>query len=331
MTPVTLKHASISDGPLAAIAIGRNEGTRLIDCLDSLQGQVARIIYVDSGSTDGSQEAAKARGAEVIPLDMSQPFTAARARNAGLDHLATTGTTPAFVQFLDGDCALQPDWIDAARTFLDAHPNVAIVCGRRRERFPEASQWNRLIDAEWDTPIGEAKYCGGDALMRFNVLRDIGGYNPDLIAGEEPEMCVRVRASGWHIWRLDAEMTLHDAALSKASQWWNRTKRAGYAYAEGAALHGAPPEHHWVRERNRLALWGLFLPAATLVAFLVKPWLGLIFLLIWPAQIARLYLKNRDLPMTLTLVLGKVAEGQGALTYYWRRIRGSRKRLIEYK
>ena len=36
-----------------AVVIGRNEGARLIACLDSLQGQVRRVVYVDSGSTDG--------------------------------------------------------------------------------------------------------------------------------------------------------------------------------------------------------------------------------------------------------------------------------------
>lgn len=45
-----------------AIVIGRNEGQRLIDCLGSLLGQVRRVIYVDSGSSDGSVEAARARG-----------------------------------------------------------------------------------------------------------------------------------------------------------------------------------------------------------------------------------------------------------------------------
>ena len=31
-----------------AVVIGRNEGARLVACLTSLQGQVRRVIYVDS-------------------------------------------------------------------------------------------------------------------------------------------------------------------------------------------------------------------------------------------------------------------------------------------
>ena len=141
---------------VAAIAIGRNEGARLLRCLASLQGQADPIVYVDSGSTDGSLAAATEAGALVVDLDMSRPFTAARARNAGLARLAEVDPDGAFVQVLDGDCELQPGWIDAARAVLEEDTGLAIVCGRRRERFPEASVFNRLVDQEWDTPVGEA-------------------------------------------------------------------------------------------------------------------------------------------------------------------------------
>ena len=177
---------------IAAIVIGRNEGARLVACLDAL-AHVSPVIYVDSGSTDGSVAAAQARGAQVVQLDMSQPFTAARARNAGLAVLPD-GTE--LVQFLDGDCVVQPGWLAQAQAFLAGHAQVAVVCGRRREMHPEASVYNRLIDAEWDTPVGKAKACGGDALMRLAPLRAVGGYRDDLIAGEEPELCVRLRQGG---------------------------------------------------------------------------------------------------------------------------------------
>ena len=132
-------------------------------------------------------------------------------------------------------------------------------------RYPEASIYNRLIDAEWDTPVGRARACGGDALMRVAALQEVGGFDPDLIAGEEPELCVRLRAKGWEIWRLDAEMTLHDAAMTRFGQWWQRTRRGGYAFAEGAALHGAAPERHCVPNLRRLILWGMVLPLATIL------------------------------------------------------------------
>ncbi|WP_299024018.1 glycosyltransferase [uncultured Sulfitobacter sp.] len=311
---------------VAAIVIGRNEGARLIACLDALQG-VSPLIYVDSGSTDGSVAAAQARGAQVVALDMSQPFTAARARNAGLAELPVE---TQLVQFLDGDCVVQEGWLVQAQAFLGAHPDVAVVCGRRREVDPEASVYNSLIDDEWNTPVGEARACGGDALMRVDALRAVGGYRDDLIAGEEPEMCVRLRQAGWRIWRLDAEMTAHDAQITRFGQWWQRTKRAGHAYAEGAALHGAPPERHWVAEKRRAVLWGALGPLAIIVLVLMFGVFGLLAAFVYLLQVARLA-RRGGLTWAFFSVIGKFAEARGVLGYYWRRISGGQKRLIEYK
>lgn len=311
---------------IGAIVIGRNEGARLIACLEGLNG-VAPLIYVDSGSTDGSVDAARTRGAQVVELDMSLPFTAARARNAGL---AALSSDVDLVQFLDGDCVVQAGWLDQAQAFLAQHPDVAVVCGRRREMYPDASVYNAMIDDEWDTPLGETLACGGDALMRVDALRAVQGYREDLIAGEEPELCVRLRQAGWRIWRLDAEMTAHDAQITQFGQWWKRTKRAGHAFAEGAALHGAPPERHWVAQTRRALIWGVGLPIFVVFAAIFIGPVGLLLVLIYPLQIARLA-RRGDVSWACFSVLGKFAEASGALSYYWRQLTGGKKRLIEYK
>ncbi|MFD3191580.1 glycosyltransferase family 2 protein [Sedimentitalea sp. HM32M-2] len=315
----------------AAIIIGRNEGERFHACLASLGDRFSNVIYVDSGSTDGSIEAAQAAGIEVVHLDTSQPFTAARARNAGLERLNGRDDKPDFVQFIDGDCVLQPDWIKTATDFLRDTPQAAMVCGRRRERFPQASVYNHLIDAEWDTPHGQVSACGGDVLGRMTALNQVDGFNPDLIAGEEPELCLRLRAKGWDIWRIDAEMTLHDAAMTRFNQWWQRARRAGYTYAEGVAMYGRSPERYKRRELASALTWGLGLPLALLFAAIaLTPWM-LAGFLIYPLQVLRL--RRRGLPwaQALFLTLGKFPETQGALTYGWRRLIGARARLIEYK
>jgi GT2 family glycosyltransferase len=311
---------------IAAIVIGRNEGARLVACLDALR-DFSPVIYVDSGSTDGSVDAAHSRGAEVVALDMTQPFTAARARNAGLAKLPED---TKLVQFLDGDCVVQDGWSVQALSFLEERADVAVVCGRRRERYPETSVYNELIDREWDTPIGAALACGGDALMRVDALRAVDGYRDDLIAGEEPELCLRLRQAGWGIWRVDAEMTAHDAQITRFGQWWQRTKRAGHAFAEGAALHGAPPERHWVTETRRALLWGAVGPLfIVLLSLTFGPW-AFLTSLIYPLQIARLA-RRGGLTWAFFSILGKFAEAHGVLSFYWRGIIGGQKRLIEYK
>lgn len=330
-------------GTVAAVVIGRNEGARLVECLASLArdpeavAAVMRVVYVDSGSTDGSVAAARAAGAEVVALDLGQPFTAARARNAGLAALREggPGCVPDLVQFVDGDCAVQPGWIAAARDFLLAHPRAGVVCGRRRERFPGASVYNRLCDAEWNTPVGRAKACGGDAMMRMNALQEVGGFDPRLIAGEEPELCLRLRAKGWEVWRIDAEMVLHDAAMTRFGQFWKRARRAGHAFAEGAALHGAPPERHGVAETRRALAWGAGLPLAILLGLALAGPAALGLALAYPAQVLRLGLRGGGdraaWERAALLTIGKFAEAQGVAGYHWRRRRGGRMRLIEYK
>lgn len=317
---------------ISAIVIGRNEGARLVACLDSL-GQGAaldRIVYVDSGSTDGSVAAATAAGAQVVILETEQSFTAARARNAGIAALGQDGPVPELVQFVDGDCQLDPAWITKAVDFLTQTPKAAVVCGRRRERFPEASVYNRLCDAEWDTPIGEAKACGGDALIRWEALQDVGGYNAALIAGEEPEMCLRLRRAGWQIWRINAAMTLHDAAMTRFGQFWKRARRSGFARAEGAAMYGRAPERHGVLEKRRALIWGLALPVGILlVAVLFGPW-WLLALGVYPAQVIRLS-RRIGFERALFLTLGKFAETAGILEYHWRQRKGGSAKLIEYK
>jgi GT2 family glycosyltransferase len=318
------------------VVIGRNEGERLVRCLKSLAHRDTPIVYVDSGSTDGSPVRAAALGAHVIALDLSTPFTAARARNAGFSALLQAQPQLDYVQFVDGDCEVHPGWIPAARAFLDAQPVYAVACGRRRERHPEASIYNRLCDMEWDTPVGEAKACGGDALMRVAALRQVGGFRDRLIAGEEPELCVRLRAAGWKVYRLDAEMTLHDAAITKFSQWWRRNVRAGYAFAEGASLHGARPERHWVKERRSALLWGLALPAITALASTIAGPAGLLPVLAYPAQIVRLTFKGSGALVeralrALFLVLGKFPEAVGELRFAAQQFIRAERGLIEYK
>ncbi|WP_022979971.1 glycosyltransferase family A protein [Ideonella sp. B508-1] len=317
-----------------AVVIGRNEGERLRRCLQSVVRQGCPMVYVDSGSVDGSAELARTLGAQVVELDPAQAFTAARARNEGWQLALQQWPAAAFVQFVDGDCEVRENWIATAHAHLLAHPDVAVVCGRRRERHPESSKYNQLCDLEWGVPPGEARAFGGDAMVRAQALRETGGYNPALIAGEEPEWSVRLRQSGWKIQILSAEMTWHDADMHRFWQWWQRSKRAGYAYAEGVAMHGAPPERHGVRELRRAVGWGLLLPAVVLVSVVSGGTWAAALLLLYPLQWARLALARnspRRWLWSLFNTLGKFAEAQGALRYWILRLRRQHGRLIEYK
>lgn len=330
------------------VVIGRNEGERLRRCLESLSGRAQAIIYVDSGSTDGSLGLARSAGAQVVELDMAAPFTAARARNAGFERLMEVAPQAEFVQFMDGDCELDSEWLATALRALHGAPDVAVVCGRRRERFPLASVYNRLCDVEWDTPVGDTRSCGGDALVRVEAFRRVGGYDPAMIAGEEPDLCLRLKRCGLRILRLDAEMTLHDAAMTRWTQWWQRAVRTGHTAAELLAKYGAAPEH--LRQRRALSalFWAVLYPLAWLALFL---WalsshsmvLTALALVVPASQYVRLFTRvERSCRRAgrshtdaraygVSCVLAKWPEMWGMMLYFARRASGRKARWIEYK
>jgi GT2 family glycosyltransferase len=320
---------------IGAVVIGRNEGQRLIGCLKSLKSECDRIVYVDSGSTDGSAEAAEHLGAFVVCLDMSVPFTAARARNAGFAALRARWPTIAHVQFIDGDCELITGWLGTAVAFLRERPDVALACGRRREREPQKSCYTQMSDMEWDTPVGEASECGGDALIRVAAFEAVGGFDPKLIAAEEPELCVRLREEGWKIWRLGVDMTKHDIGMTRFSQWWLRCVRSGYACTEVAWLHWNSRFALFKRETLSALFWSGALPVAIVAGALIHP-AAATAVLIYPLQISRMAIR-RGAAASASWVYGfftmanRFAVFQGILMLLWRRWRRQPAELIEYK
>lgn len=323
---------------IAAVAIGRNEGERLKRCLRSIVPFVRTMVYVDSGSTDGSIEFARSLGVEVVDLDMSRPFTAARARNAGFKRVRDVAPESRFVYFTDGDCEMVSGWLEAAIDAFNNIPDAAIVAGRLREKFPDASIYNRLCDMEWNTATGEVEEVGGIMVVRSDKLAEAGGFDEGLIAGEEPELCCRLRALGGSIHRLPHEMALHDAAMTRFSQWWKRSKRNGYAFANVSAIHGSSMAK-WKHSVRSQLIWGVIVPIVAIFPAIWTHGFSLAVLLVYPLQIARIAWskKKKNSPVGqgllygLFCVLGKFPELIGSLRFYLNLWRGRRGRIIEYK
>jgi GT2 family glycosyltransferase len=331
---------------IGVVVIGRNEGERLKRCLRSLPN-VLPVVYVDSGSTDGSVEFARSVGVTVVELDMHVPFTAARARNAGWHHLSEIMPTIKFVQFVDGDCEIHSDWVACAEAALVSEPQAAVVFGRLRERFPHSSLYNRICDREWDMPVGIADYCGGNAMMRLSGLNAVEGFQDDLIAGEEPDLCLRMGQQGFHVRRIDCEMGLHDAAMFAFKSWWNRTKRSGFAYAQHVFSHGRAAIPAWRRQLASILTWAFALPliglGLTVALRLPFTMMITIFLammaLIYGLQIVRIaareLLAGEELGFAAAsaglLVLGKLPQFIGVLTFLLNRIFQRTQSVIEHR
>lgn len=330
------------DPRLGIVAIGRNEGDRLKVCLRSALSHGVPIVYVDSGSTDDSVAFAASIGVTVVDLDLSIPFTAARARNAGAERLFQLYPDLEFVQFIDGDCEFMAGWLDAAVAAFDRQSEAVVMVGRLRERFPDRTLYNQLCDLEWggDRPAGEVTECGGIAMMRRGAFQAVGGFNPDLIAGEEPELCCRLRLAGGKIFRLRQEMAWHDANMQRFGQWWKRAFRSGHAYGEGAWIHGRSPLRHWVKESRSIRIFGLGLPIVALGTAPVTWGLSLVIALaIYFLQMLRVYqhcypaqMSRRNAMLyAFFCILAKIPQALGQLRFHWLRLQGKRSRIVEYK
>jgi GT2 family glycosyltransferase len=325
---------------VGVVVIGRNEGERLVRCLRSLAAFDDPVVYVDSGSTDSSLARAAELGVEVV-AQTSPPFSAARARNDGFRHLhERLGDRLRFVQFVDGDCEIDPRWIEHAVRFLGERPEVGVACGRVREQHPERSLYNRLADLEWDAPPGEVASCGGNAMVRVRAFVDVGGFDSSLIAGEEAELHLRIRRAGYMIWRLEHEMVRHDLAMESFDQWWRRAVRAGHAYAEGAYNHGLELERFRIREVASVVIWGGVLPLASLALAPLSLGASLAALPLGYGRLwRRIYSRERarrggrDAALyAASCTLSKLAEMQGVAQYAWVRLVLRREsRLIEHK
>jgi len=326
---------------MAAVVIGRNEGERLEPSLRSVQNAGLPLVYVDSGSADGSPTVARQLGVHIVELDPRRPFSAARGRNEGLDEALRRWPEIEYVMFLDGDCVLNHLFPAAATATFKQDPDCAIVTGHLSERHPEASIYNRLCAIEWRSPAGRIENMnalGGIMAVRISAFREVGGFNEQAIAGEEPDLGVRLGLAGFSIIKIDKAMATHDAQILSFGQWWIRAVRGGHALAHRYARHGRTRFRDGRKELASDLFWGLGLPGLVLVLFWPTRGLSLLLLggyavLGW--RIYRHYRRNGlsgsdALLVARFIVYSKFAHLVGIARYYFNRRRG-RFEIIEYK
>ena len=322
---------------IGTVVIGRNEGDRLRRCFDSVQQHSAATIYVDSASTDDSVGKARDRGVEVVELDMSIPFTAARARNAGWQRLLELHPEIEYVHFIDGDCEMVDDWWPVMVKQFESEPQIGVLTGRLRERDPDMNVYKMLLDLEWNHPVGDVHNSGGIVTMRAQALRDTGGFDPTFIAGEEPEICFRMKQQSWRVVRNRAEMASHEAEIDRFGQWWRREMRNGHAFAEGAAVR---PDAFRIRQSLSIYFWGVALPVIAVV--LAWPTSGLSVLAtaamygflvyrLWRGTRRRTESKRDAVVAAMFWALAKSANAAGQFSYWIGQLTGRRENRFDYR
>lgn len=323
------------------VVIGRNEGERLVACLRSLPIGQYPVVYVDSGSSDDSVQKALDLGADIVALDMSVPFTAARARNEGQGKIAENHPSIECVQFLDGDCTLCGSWLAVAVEALEGDESLAAVFGRIEEMNPDKSIYNRLCALEWQSPSGRIQSCGalgGNSMIRLKAFAELGGFNNQVIAGEDAELAARMLLAKYQIEKLDLPMVRHDADITRFAQWWLRSVRSGHAIGQRAHIHGNSILKDCLRERRSVIIWGMALPFLIVAGSLISVWLGAAIATLYGVLAFRIWQyrqgrgnSTRDAAIYAAFtVLGKLPEAFGLLRF-WRNQFIKRYQIIEYK
>lgn len=325
---------------IGIVVIGRNEGDRLIRCLSILNTSMCRpVVYVDSASSDGSVELASSLGIDTIQLDNTSPLSASRARNEGFYFLLNKHNNLDYIQYIDGDCELKEGWLEIAFNFLEENPLYAVVTGNLNEKFPEESIYNLLCDIEWKTNIGEIKSCGGIFMARMNAFLQVNGFNTNLIAGEEPDLCFRLRQIGWRIYKIKTDMASHDANIKHFSQWWKRTKRSGFAYANGLWIHGKKNERFRMKETFGIWFWAFLLPVCIVVTSLLISQFFIMLSIAYFLLFFKITLSKhkdqlswkRSMIYGFFTVLGKFPQFLGLISFYYKSIFNRESKIIDYK
>jgi glycosyltransferase involved in cell wall biosynthesis len=274
---------------IGAVVIGRNEGSKLARCLASVLGKVEPIIYVDSGSGDGSAELARRLGAHVVQLDPSRPFTVGRAKNEGFDEILRLDPNLEFVQFVDADSEIVGLWLGVAEAALRERADACGAFGRLQERYPRKSVFNRLYAAQWHLESEGNNLLPGMSMMRVSAFRSTGGFVEDVPCVDDRELSIRLVKEGWKIVRLDTEMAIHDTGMMNLRQWWNRKIEAGYALAYQAWRHSLSPTSFPGRSYWSSWFWGLGLPLAAVAGAWPSAGASLLLLLGYPVLFCRVH------------------------------------------
>ena len=252
---------------LSFVVIGYNEGKHIRGCLESaraarLPGARYEVLYVDGGSQDNSIE--EARGVDGVRiLGGDKRRRAAENRNLGARH-----ALGKYIQFIDGDMYLDPEWPALAMAFLDLHPDVAAVCGTLEEA--NTSYAFRVLQLDWNPREGEVETCGGAAMYRREIFEQAGGFPEDVSTGEEPLLCWRIRNQTAHKIRyLAKRMAKHDLGYRGLWDYWKRCTTNGRAYIEIASRCWNTNDPFWKKNVIRNFAWAgayVLLIAALIIA-----------------------------------------------------------------
>lgn len=263
---------------VSVVVIGRNEEKHLEACFRSIFDMdypldKLEIIYVDTGSRDQSVNIAKKFNVKIAEEQSNFP-SAGLARNRGIEEARYE-----IIHFVDGDMTADRDYLKSAITMLNKD-NIACVIGDVSEQNTDTSFIANVLHYPWrkrKKGFVDAPGAGGTFLR--SALREVGGYNPFILKGQETELGFRLRQKGYQIYKVETRMGTHDYAIHDIRSLVKHSYTMGKSYGKILTL---PPQQSYsdfiVHARN-LLIQGVILLAVILFLLITKK---LLFLLAIP-------------------------------------------------
>ena len=190
------------DQRVSVVILTYNRADELRRTLQQMQARCeqAVLIVVDNASTDGT--------AAMVAAEFPQARLIAAPGNMGGAgrNLGVQAASTRYVAFCDDDSWWQPGALSAAADLLDAHPDVAGVCGRIL--LGEEQMEDPVCAQMAESPL-PSDGLPGPALLGFvacavvfrrQAYLDAGGYEQRFfVGGEEALLTLDLVDAGWHV------------------------------------------------------------------------------------------------------------------------------------
>jgi N-acetylglucosaminyl-diphospho-decaprenol L-rhamnosyltransferase len=271
------------------VVITHNSAEVLPACLAAAAGRCGDLVVIDNGSTDGTADIARARGARVVVNEENRGFAAAA--NQGLALLDCE-----FVLLLNPDAVLETPLEPLVRAC--SAPGVGAAGGKLAgddglpqrgftlRRFPGAAElasealllnrvWPsnpvnrryRCLDADLEQAQEAEQPAGAFLLIRREAWRQVGGFDESFfpVWFEDVDFCYRLRQAGWRIRYEPGAVARHQGGHAVLRMPWEERQAAWY----GSLLRYA--QKHLGPQQVRM------LGFAILVGVLLR---------VWPAVVA---------------------------------------------
>ncbi|WP_323843796.1 glycosyltransferase family 2 protein [Microbulbifer magnicolonia] len=225
----------MSSSNVSVVIVTHNSIPVLPAALDSIAasyatGLVSECFVVDNASSDGTADWVRARHPWCRLIADGGNLGFGRGCNAGIDRASGT-----YVLLLNPDATLPSADLRRMVEFLDARPRAGVVAPAIREPEGELQAAGGLLTPmalvkealgvpahgdlrtiqPGDPPFQTSWVCGAVALLKREMLEQVGGFDPRFfLYFEETDLWLRARSAGWQVWALGDAVATHENAAS---------------------------------------------------------------------------------------------------------------------